>query len=242
MENLTCNYTYLGIVMFNIKQNFVRLIKPLSRDFLNSADPVSRDFGFSRGTPIDRYYIDEHIKKYKKYITGNVIEIGDNLYTRQFGKNIKNSDILTYDNKTQAQNLIIGDLTKYNTLPPSKYDCFVCTQTLNFTYEVGKAIEGASHILKPGGYFLGTVAGLTQISEYDMKRWGDYWRFTHKSLQKLLINNFEDIEVVTFGNALSATALIQGLCTEDLPVKKLLDKKDPAYEVLIGFFAKNSKL
>jgi hypothetical protein len=32
--------------------------------------------------------------------------------------------------------------------------------------------------LKPGGVLLATVSGISQISRYDMYRWGDYWRFT----------------------------------------------------------------
>ena len=43
-----------------------------------------------------------------------------------------------------------------------------------------------------------------------------------------------NVEIVTFGNALAATAFLQGLAIDDLP---LLDKKDLDYQITIGIKA-----
>ena len=85
-----------------------------------------------------------------------------------------------------------------------------------------------------------TVAGISQVSKYDMDRWGDYWRFTAKSALKLFEDVFGNgnVEIVTFGNVLAATALLQGLAVEDLPDQSLLDDVDPDYPVIIGVKAK----
>ncbi|GEM_PF-2898356 len=69
-------------------------------------------------------------------------------------------------------------MTNINTLPSNTIDCFIVTQTLNFIYDVKSAVRGIFHMLKDGGIILATVAGISQISRYDMDRWGDYWRFT----------------------------------------------------------------
>jgi len=130
-------------------------------------------------------------------------------------------------------------LTKPETLPKERIDCFICTQTLNFIFDVPKAIEGSYKVLKQGGVLLCTVSGISQISRYDMDRWGDYWRFTDLSIRKLMESVFGEghVEIVTFGNALAATAFLQGLAVDDLPDTFLLDKKDQDYQITIGIKA-----
>ena len=46
---------------------------------------LSRDFGFDRGTPIDRYYIESFLSTHASDIRGHVLEVADNTYTRRFG-------------------------------------------------------------------------------------------------------------------------------------------------------------
>ena len=189
-------------------------------------EPISRKFGFDRGCPIDRYYIDSFLKQNQNLITGSVLEI-DASY-----------EVLHYDDSNKKAT-IVGDLTKPETLPKERIDCFICTQTLNFIFDVPKAIEGSYKVLKQGGTLLCTVSGISQISRYDMDRWGDYWRFTDLSIRKLMESVFGEgnVEIVTFGNALAATAFLQGLAIDDLPDTSLLDKKDLDYQITIGIKA-----
>src|SRR5262245_30811636 len=48
--------------------------------------PFSTAWGFDRGTPIDRYYIEAFLDRHSPDIIGRVVEIKDNTYTEQFGK------------------------------------------------------------------------------------------------------------------------------------------------------------
>ena len=119
-------------------------------------------------------------------------------------------------------------------LPASSFDCFVCAQTFQYTFEIRKAIEGAFHLLKPGGVLLATVPGISQISRYDAERYGEYWRFTTDSLQKLFGPVFgADLEIESFGNVMAATAFLQGIVLEDLPDLSLLDVRDQDYQMLL---------
>lgn len=59
---------------------------------------------------------------------------------------------------------VVEDLTNIKSLPENKIDCFSCTQTINFTYDFKAAIKGAKHLLKPGGYLLGTVSDISKLS------------------------------------------------------------------------------
>ena len=206
--------------------------KPVNFNDELRTEPISRKFGF------DRYYINSFLKQNQSLITGSVLEIAESTYSKQFGHDISSYEVLHYDDSNKKAT-IVGDLTKPETLPRERIDCFICTQTLNFIFDVPKAIEGSYKVLKQGGTLLCTVSGISQISRYDMDRWGDYWRFTDLSIRKLMESVFGEgnVEIVTFGNALAATAFLQGLAIDDLPDTSLLDKKDLDYQITIGIKA-----
>ncbi|MEI8138434.1 MAG: methyltransferase [bacterium] len=205
---------------------------------LLSVKPVSDVFGFDRGTPIDRLYIENFLAKNRKCIQGKVLEVAEATYTAKFGDDVSVSQILNFD-EPNSDTTLKGDLTDPQGLPSSVYDCFICTQTLNFIYDVKSAIIGCRKLLADGGVFLGTVAGLSQISRYDMDRWGDYWRFTDLSIRKMFEEVFGEghVEVQIYGNALAASAFIQGLAVEDIPKASKLMQVDKNYQIIIGIRA-----
>ncbi len=205
---------------------------------LESTRPVSSLLGCDRGTPIDRYYIENFLQKNASLIKGSVLEIADSSYSRRFGGDRVTSFEVLHATSDNRKTTIIGDLTNLETLPENAVDCFICTQTFQFIFDVQKAITGAHHVLKPGGVLLATVSGISQISRYDMDRWGDYWRFTTASVKRLFEPVFTGgIEIESFGNVLAATAFLQGLSVEDLPDRSLLDTIDYDYQSLITIVA-----
>lgn len=219
------------------------MIKKLKRNLskpdwhnLRNLQPISREFGFDRGTPIDRIYIEDFLSKHTSDMRGVVCEIADNNYIEKFAdkKVVESVEVLHYTDDNSAAT-IIGDLTALSTLPKDKVNCFILTQTLNFIEDIHKAIAGIHHILAPKGVALITVAGLCQISRYDMDRWGDYWRFTDLSLRSTLENFFGEssVSIETYGNVLTATALLQGLAAEEL-TKEELDYQDKDYQIVIA--------
>lgn len=204
---------------------------------LRRTTPVSSVFGFDRGTPIDRYYIGQFLSHHRSCIRGRVTEIGDSSYTRQYGTGVTRSDVLQTTTGTGVT--LVADLTDCATLPSGEADCLICTQTLNFIYDLPAAVRGIHHLLAPGGTLLATAAGISQISRYDMDRWGDYWRFTTASLAKLFADlPWDDLKVESHGNVLAATAFLQGVSVEDLPEPQLLDEQDRDYQVLLTVTAR----
>jgi SAM-dependent methyltransferase len=206
---------------------------------LERITPVSAIFGLDRGTPIDRYYIENFLQKNAHYIRGRVLEVGDSGYSRRFsGGKAEAFEVLHAVPGNKAAT-ITGDLTDPATLPENFIDCFICTQTFNFIFDLQKAVKGAHHMLKPGGVLLATVSGISQISRYDMDRWGDYWRFTTASVKKLFAPVFKGgVEIESFGNVLAACAYLQGITVEDLPDKTLLDESAADYQMLISVVAR----
>jgi SAM-dependent methyltransferase len=195
--------------------------------------PINSNWGFDRGLPIDRYYIENFLSDQSHDIRGRVLEIGDAYYTKKFGGDrVTQSDIL-HVTEGSPDATIIGDLTDADHIPSDTFDCFILTETLQLIYEVRLALKTIYRILKPGGVVLVTVPGITQLSD---PQWRDtwYWNFTTRSAQRLFEEIFppENLTIATYGNVLSATAFLQGVATEELKPEEL-DYFDPNYEVTI---------
>jgi SAM-dependent methyltransferase len=184
---------------------------PVAVGMINFGDlrrlaPFTRSFGYDRGQPVDRYYIEKFLSKNAAYISGHVVEIGDDRYTRQFGgAHVTRSEILDQPHP-DSNPTIIANLTSADHLQSDCFDCIIITQTLQFIYDVHLAIRTLHRILKPGGVILGSVPSLSPICRYDMDRWGDYWRFTSAAVQRMFGDIFQpsNVEVEAFGNVLMA--------------------------------------
>lgn len=209
-----------------------------NKSYLACNKPISNKFGCDRGTPIDRYYIEKFLVTNKVHIKDTVLEISDNYYCKKFGNGVVKYEVL---HATSGNNkaTIIGDLTNPESLPENMINCFVCTQTFNFIYDVKRAIEGSYRVLDNNGVLLATVAGISQISRYDMERWGDYWRFTDKSIKLMFEEVFGvgNVEITIFGNVLAGVTFLQGIAVEELPKPELLEELDSDYQLIIGIKA-----
>jgi len=222
----------------NLQQQRLRRWPPVGMvEFgsLRRITPISQSFGLDRGQCIDRYYIEHFLGQHAGDIQGQVLEVGDNIYTVQFGGNrVTGSDVLhvTEDN---ARATIVADLTQAEQIPSDAYDCIVLTQTLQFIYDTRKAVQTLYRILKPNGVLLVTVSGINRISRYDMDRWGEYWRFTTLSASRLFEEIFppNNVTVQGYGNVLAAVAFLHGLAVSELSQQEL-DYCDADYDVLIA--------
>ncbi len=199
----------------------------------NSLVPFSTQFGYDRGGPVDRYYIENFLKKEAEQIKGRCLEIGDNEYSLLFGgSKLTQSDILHID-ETNTKATFIGDLSNAPQLPDNAFDCIVLTQTLHLIYDFKAALATCYRILKPGGALLLTSPGITPIDHGEWKKtW--YWSFTDKALIKLTAEVFPGsiVEVETFGNVYVASAFLYGMGLTEIPVEKL-DYSDPHFQVII---------
>lgn len=220
----------------NIKMLIKSLVNrpPVELGRLDLIEPVSTQFGFDRGQPIDRYYIEDFLMQSTNDIKGRVLEVGDNTYTKRFGSNkVEQSDIL-HAIEGNPSATIVADIAHADNIPSNTFDCIILTQTLQFVYDLSAAVNQLYRILKPGGVLLITVPGISQISRYDMDRWGDYWRFTTLSAQRLFVEEFspENVEVKAYGNVLASISFLYGMAVEDLKSEQL-DYHDPDYQMLI---------
>ncbi|HLZ07698.1 MAG TPA: methyltransferase domain-containing protein, partial [Chloroflexota bacterium] len=198
--------------------------------------PMSRVFGFDRGTPIDRYYIERFLEENKADIRGRVMEVGSAAYTKRFGSGrVDRIDVL-HATAGNPHATIVGDLASGEGIPKNAFDCIVLTQVLPFVFDVFGAVKNCCRALKADGVVLATLPGISQISRYDMDRWGDFWRFTDLSARRLFEEAFGkdggSVDVRTAGNVAVATSFLQGMALEGIPADEL-DAVDPDYQVII---------
>jgi len=212
-----------------------RRIWPFGLNTLARTIPISRDFGFDRGKPIDRYYIEHFLRQNAAHIRGRVLEIGDDHYSRRFGgEKIERQDILhiSADNPVAT---ITGDLAD-PILPAEVFDCMVLTQTLHFIYDMRAAVREIRRALKTEGVVLLTVPGISPVERYAWSAWKEtwFWSLTEYSAARLFGEVFgtDNVVVETFGNVYAATAFLHGLALEEIDVGKLFPT-DEAYPIIV---------
>ena len=152
----------------------------------------------------------------------------DSGYADLFGQGVTQVDVLDIDS-TNEKATIVDDITVGSAIPSDAFDCFILTQTLHIVYDVRAAIATSHRVLRPGGVLLATLPAVSRIWRLE----ADFWRFTEASARPLFEEAFgESVEVVSYGNVLSAIAFLTGMAYEELREKEL-DRKDPYFPVTI---------
>ena len=221
------------------KQKIRRRTNRLRLGMLHRAEPFS-EWSRSRGTPIDRVYIEEFLAANRAAIRGRVLEVQDAQYTDRFGTGVTHSEVLDIDS-SNAQATVIGDLAAADGLPVTGIDCFILTQTLQYVSDPRQAIVNCHSLLRPGGVLLATVPTITRIdSGYEENI--DRWRFTARACEDLFGAVFgeSNTTVAAHGNLLAAVAFLAGLAAEEFAVADL-SRNVPEYQMVVTIRAEKSE-
>ena len=85
--------------------------------------PVSRTFGYERGVPIHRYYVDRFFEAHAHRIHGRCLEFQNSGYVHRGRPTRIDVLDLSADNPNAT---IVADLTQPNDIPSDTFDCIVC--------------------------------------------------------------------------------------------------------------------
>jgi SAM-dependent methyltransferase len=197
-----------------------RRAQPSSVDWgdLRRLRPVSDVWGFDRGSPVDRHYIESFLEEHRSDVRGTCLELLNAGYTRRFGGDrVTSAGVLDIDSANRAAT-VTGDLTRHGTLAAGTLDCFILTQTLQHIYDVRAALANAYTALKPGGVLLITVPAIIKVHREPE----DYWRFTADALRRLIRDSMPGavFDVRTYGNLLASVAFLMGLAAHELTAKE----------------------
>jgi SAM-dependent methyltransferase len=216
-----------------LARRFFRLARPAWMGTLRRTTPLSDDFGFERGTPLDRYYLEQFLREHRQDIRGCALEVRTADYVDRFGVDVERREVLDLD-PTNPHATIVADLTRAEAIPSDSFDCFVLTQTLQFIYDTRAALREAHRILRPGGVLLATVPSVSRIDD-NAGVDSDYWRFTTGSCRRLFGEVFgeEQIQVKSYGNVLAGIAFLAGMAQEELR-RRELNVRDDLFPVIVA--------
>lgn len=191
--------------------------------------PLSPCYGYDRGTPVDRPYIDDFLTTHANLIRGDAAEIKDDTYLRRYGRDrLTSITIIDVDPGNSAATLQ-ADLAVPGSLPPSRFDCLLLTQTLQLLPDPAQAIATCATALKPGGSLLVTVPAVARISPSCATT--DRWRFTPAGLRHLFTSWTGEVSVTGYGNLRTCLAALLGEAAEELQPGQL-DHHDPHFPLL----------
>ena len=203
-------------------------------------DPVSRDWGYDRGTPIDRRYIDDFMFAHSSDVHGAVLEIQEGDFTLACGgRRVIEHAVLDID-PLNPRATVVADLRLAPELASDAFDCIILTQTLHVIDDMRAALVECYRILKPGGVLLATFPSASRVClEYGQP--GDYWRMTPAGARALFTSAFAPAQVSceAFGNVLTNTAFLHGLSAAEVADAEF-DERDPYFPVLTGVRAKKA--
>lgn len=204
--------------------------RPVVLGSLGSTRPLSSQFGYDRGTPVDRWYIERFLDAHRSDITGRVLEVKDSGYTDRFGHDVSEASVLDIDASNERATHV-ADLAAADNLAGEAFDCFLLSQTLQFVFDLDAALGHARRLLSPGGVALITVPTVSPVCDPPLT---DYWRFTPGALSRLLEGRFGggEVTVEAHGNVLAQIAFLAGLAAEELTEDELADD-DTAFPLVV---------
>ncbi|TVP66800.1 MAG: methyltransferase domain-containing protein [Nodularia sp. (in: Bacteria)] len=193
--------------------------------------PICQAFGLTRGTPIDRYYINKFIQENRSQVVGNILEVGGTPKDKDFYQidSSKSYKILNIEPGSSVD--IVGDVHEVSIIEPESFDSIIIVNVLEHCYAPWIAVENIYTWLKPGGKCIATVPSAIRVHTTP----GDYWRFLADGVS-WMFKNFSQQQLYVYGNPTSVIASYHGIAAEELTAEEL-DNFHPDYPVAICIVA-----
>jgi SAM-dependent methyltransferase len=193
--------------------------------------PLSKNWGFDRGTPVDRWYIERWLATEASVIRGSVLEAMDSRYTERFGSGVTESHVFDVD-PANTRATLVADLERPDTFPEAAFDCIVLTQTLQYVFDLDAAVASLQRTLRPGGVCLVTAPIVSRL-DAAIPSGREHWRLTGAACSRLFGKRFgaTNVTVAEHGNVRAGVAFLLGLAAEELADFELLPD-DPHFPIL----------
>jgi SAM-dependent methyltransferase len=195
---------------------------------LRRVEPFSSNYGFERGTPVDRHYLHKFMDANRAVITGRVLEVQLPSYTRTYGHDVDAAH--TVDINPEFAATYTCDLADASAIASDSYDCLLAPQTLQHVTDLSGVLRTMLRVVKPGGYILASAAALLPL----IPDGADYWRLSPEGWRLLLNREWpgRTVTVEGHGNCLAAAAAMYGLALEELTDDEL-NAHDPRYPLVV---------
>ena len=189
------------------------------------SEPICTEFGYSRGTPVDRYYLERFLEANTAFIRGQVLDVGSDGFTlKGFAAGLES--ITTIDANPDMNPDVIGDVHNRRVFRRASFDCVLLLNVLEHCRRPQVVIDNVQTWLRKGGTLLAAIPNAQRIHAGPV----DCWRILPDGCRELC-KNWNDVQITTFGNCATSLAALSGLAVEDL-VAEIRDYQDARYPVL----------
>jgi SAM-dependent methyltransferase len=173
--------------------------------------PVCPAFGMSRGTPIDRHYLNQFIAEIRDSVQGDVVEIGGLDSNKGVYGFTRASGYRGLDVREAPGVSLAGDAADAGIIPADSLDTIIAFNVLEHTARPWQVIDNMRQWLRPGGTACCMVPSAQRLHS-DPE---DYWRPLPAALREMF-SAWSEQTVHQYGNPLSVIASLMGIAAEEL--------------------------
>jgi SAM-dependent methyltransferase len=195
------------------------------------AHPLCPDYGFSRGTPIDRFYLSQFVGEVRDRIVGSTLEVGGRTHNRKLYGLTATTEYVTMDVAAGSNADIEADVHNPLVCPARRFDSIIIFNVLEHCKEPWTVVDNIHRWLKPGGRVFCVVPNAQRIHRGPQ----DYWRILPDAMRSLF-RRFATTTVKGYGNLLTSNASMCGISAEELR-SEILNMVDERYPVMLSVVA-----
>jgi SAM-dependent methyltransferase len=198
---------------------------------LRRTGPLCPDFGYSRGTPIDRFYLAKFVDEIRNEVVGQTLDIGGRRQNRDHYAFYKTTEYHAMDVTADPDVDFVADAHEGGTHATESFDSILLFNVLEHCEEPWVVLTNVFRWLRPGGKVFCAVPNAQRIHRSPK----DYWRFMPDGCISLF-RNFCDLRIKTYGNALTVSASFDGIASQELQEHELmaLNSDYPVITCVVG--------
>ncbi|WP_341529138.1 methyltransferase domain-containing protein [Nostoc sp. UHCC 0302] len=187
--------------------------------------PLCHKFGFTRGTPIDRYYLDQFVNEIRHQVVGSVLEIGGTLLNKEIYQFFHATEYQTLDVVSRPGVTLVGDIHNSTIIIPESLDTILLFNVLEHCHNPWVVVQNIYNWLRVGGKCFCMVPSAQRLHNAPK----DYWRPLPDGMKELF-QDFSEHNLHIYGNPLTVLASFMGVAVQELSTQDL-DDFHPDYPV-----------
>jgi hypothetical protein len=188
---------------------------------------ICKGFGFSRGTPVDRYYLNRFVEEIRERVAGKTVELGGVSTNATWYRWSHVTSFTAVDVRPGPGVDLVGDIHDPGLLPPDSADAVIAFNVLEHCAQPWVVVDNMRSWLRTGGHAFCMVPGAQRIHQMP----SDFWRPMPGAVH-WMFRAFSDHQVRQYGNPTSVIASYMGIAAEELSAEEL-DATHPDYPAAI---------